>query len=555
MRTCAAPGCDASLEDHRSHADYCSGACRAAESRRRREEACTHKGLRAFRLGLRNARKRTRPSVRGSATVVLTLVLALAASTSAAGYQNGHFPRSALAPIASGQTAPAYLLKGSVAASWDTMNLCATADGVQLLPGPSSYTPAATAYRSYAVQVILRRQLGHNAATPGTSNHGLALAIDLRTLAMRRWIDAHGAAFGWSKITSDASWEWWHLRANGTAQSFGRPDPGGSFRFPNLRFHSGGRCQSPAVREVQKRLGLKRDGDFGRGTRKAVRRFQRAHKLHVDGRVGSETWLALRKVTRGEPTKANARVVGKVRKTSAGPMAGQDVRAVQALLNNRFKDLGRPRRVRVTGVLDQATIAAVRRFQQLRGLPVTGKVDDRTYAELLKPLAPPTPKLAISAEGVLFIEGFEGFASCPYLDRIASPHVWTIGYGHTSAAGGLQVGPRTACLTHIGAENLLRGDLDRFGKGVIAQLHAPTSGAQYNAQVSFSFNVGLGGWGGSTLLRLHNARQYGPAAAQFGRWDHAGGRRVLGLTRRRRGECDMYVRGSSVAVQQAHPCQ
>jgi lysozyme len=488
---------------------------------------------------------------RFAALTVLLVTIPAAAS----GYQNGHFPRSALAPVQSGQTAPAYLLKGSVAASWNTMNLCATAQGVQLLPGPSSYTPAATAYRSYAVQVILRRQLGRNAAIPGTSNHGLALAIDLRTLAMRRWIDAHGAQFGWSKITSDASWEWWHLRANSTAQSFKRPDPGGSYRFPNLRKGSGGKCQAPAVREVQKRLGLQQDGDYGTATRRAVRRFQRAHHgLKDDGRVDSKTWLALRKVSRGLAKAANARTVGRVRKTSAGPMAGQDVRAVQALLNNRFKEMGRPRRVKVTGLLDHDTIVAVRRFQQLRGLPVTGKVDDRTYAVLLKPIAPPTPKLAISAEGVRFIEGFEGFSSCPYLDRIAVPHVWTIGFGHTSAAGGLQVGPHTACLTHVGGENLLRGDLDRFGKGVISRLRATTSGGQYNSQVSFSFNVGLGGWGGSTLLRLHNQRQYAGAAGQFKRWDHAGGRRVLGLTRRRRGECEMYVRGSAVAVRSARPC-
>jgi lysozyme len=477
-----------------------------------------------------------------SSLLVLLLLPTLAPSASA--HTNGHFPRSALSPIASGQTAPAYLLRGSVASSWDTMNLCAAADNVPLLPGPSSYTPAATAYRSYAVQVILRRQLGHNAAIPGFSNHGLALAIDLRTLAMRRWIDAHGARFGWSKITSDASWEWWHLRANATAQSFRRPDPGASYRYPNLRRGSGGPCQAPAVREVQRRVGVAQDGSYGPGTARAVRVFQREHHMHVDGRVESKTWLRLRKAGRGLKNGHDPRTV-------THSTAGQDVRAVQGLLNARFKEMHRPRRVKVTGVFDKPTVAAVRRFQTLRNLPVTGKVDDRTYAELLKPIAPATPHLAVSAAGFQFVASFEGFGNggCPYLDRIASPPVWTIGFGHT-----VGVSAHSPCLTRLQAENLLRGDLDLFAKGVTSRIKSPTSGGQFNAEVSFSYNIGLGAFTSSTLLRLHNARNYAGAAGQFKRWDHAGGRPVAGLTRRRRGECLMYVAGSSSAVRRASPC-
>jgi lysozyme len=216
--------------------------------------------------------------------------------------------------------------------------------------------------------------------------------------------------------------------------------------------------------------------------------------------------------------------------------------------------MGRPRRVNVDGVAGRKTVYAIKRFQRLEGLPATGVVDDKTYAVLLKIQPPPTPRLTISAEGVRFIEGFEGYRRCAYLDTIASPHVWTVGFGHTSAAGGLRVGSGTCLKDRQAAEFLLRGDLDRFAKGMTARIKSPTSLGQYNAQVSFSYNVGLGGWGGSTLLRLHNQQQYAAAAGQFGRWDHAGGRRVLGLTRRRAGECAMYVRGSSVSVRRARPC-
>ena len=47
---------------------------------------------------------------------------------------------------------------------------------------------------------------------PGTSNHGLAVAVDLMSTAQRQTIDRIGARFGWSKSWSDASWEWWHIR-------------------------------------------------------------------------------------------------------------------------------------------------------------------------------------------------------------------------------------------------------------------------------------------------------------------------------------------------------
>jgi hypothetical protein len=168
----------------------------------------------------------------------------------------------------------AYLSKGGAVAAWNTMRLCAVRDGVDLYPGASSWRPAATAYRSFAEQQVLyaryRAGTGNLAAYPGTSNHGLGLAIDLATPRMRTWIDHHGRPFGWSKAWSDAQSEWWHLkwRAGVWHQ---RPNPGTSIRFPNLRRGSGGACQAQAVKEVQRRLGLAQDGEYGKATRRAVR--------------------------------------------------------------------------------------------------------------------------------------------------------------------------------------------------------------------------------------------------------------------------------------------
>jgi peptidoglycan hydrolase-like protein with peptidoglycan-binding domain len=332
-----------------------------------------------------------------AALTSLAVIASIAAS--AAAFPNGQARPSDLSPVygstnSRGKPQAAYLRKGTVAASWNTLNLCASAAGVPLSPGASSYSPAATAYRTYAVQVILRRQLGGNAAIPGHSNHGLALAIDLRDPPhMRPWLDRNGARFGWDKRTSDAPWENWHISAAGVAFTFHRPDPGASFRFPNLRKGSGGPCQAPAVREVQRRVGVTQDGDYGSGTARAVRVFQREHHMHVDGRVGSKTWLRLRKAGRKLENGHDPRNVGNL-PGQVAPVAGQDVRAVQGLLNARFGELDRPQyRIKVTGQTSPAFTKAVRRFQVLanrRGahLKVTGIVNDATYAALLKSYAP-----------------------------------------------------------------------------------------------------------------------------------------------------------------------
>jgi len=86
-------------------------------------------------------------------------------------------------------------------------------------------------YRSYARQVLAKQIYGSNAATPGYSNHGLGLAIDLMSNAQRSAIDRIGAYFGYSKACSDASWEWWHVKHNPSCTGAGwkpkppRPDP------------------------------------------------------------------------------------------------------------------------------------------------------------------------------------------------------------------------------------------------------------------------------------------------------------------------------------------
>jgi len=160
------------------------------------------------------------------------------------------------------------------------------------------------AYRTYAGQLQCKKLYGSNAATPGTSNHGLGHAVDVATREMAHLVDLHGGLFGWHHW--DAKWEWWHREYDG---GFARPDPGTDPRNPVLRKGSGGVGQAPHVERLQRRLNalghleLPVDGDFGKDTDKAVCAFQRSRRLKANGVVDAKTWLALSKANPGpKPT-------------------------------------------------------------------------------------------------------------------------------------------------------------------------------------------------------------------------------------------------------------
>lgn len=135
------------------------------------------------------------------------------------------------------------------------------------------------------------------------------------------------------------------------------------------------------------------------------------------------------------------------------------------------------------------------------------------------------------------IEAWEGLMLRAYRDMVG---VLTIGYGHTGSD--VQAGQ---VITQAQADQLLSNDLHKFEVAVSGLTNGvPTSQQQFDAMVSFAFNLGSGALAGSTLLRLHRAGNFVGAAAQFQRWDHAGGVEVQGLLRRRLGEAGVYLHGS-----------
>jgi len=140
----------------------------------------------------------------------------------------------------------------------------------------------------------------------------------------------------------------------------------------------------------------------------------------------------------------------------------------------------------------------------------------------------------MEASGVLIekLKEFEGFRRDAYRDAAG---VLTIGYGHTGRD--VREGDR---ITTYGAEQLLLIDLKEH-EAAVRQLHVARSQGQFDALVSFSFNLGVGRLQRSTLLKV--IRRGGSKMAitrEFKRWVFAGGKRLPGLEVRREWEAKRF---------------
>ncbi len=155
----------------------------------------------------------------------------------------------------------------------------------------------------------------------------------------------------------------------------------------------------------------------------------------------------------------------------------------------------------------------------------------------------------ISEEALAHLKRWEGLRLDAYRD---GGGVWTIGYGHTAAAGA----PRPEAgmtITEVEAERILRADLAWAERAVERHVAVPLGEGQFGALVSFVFNVGETAFAGSTLLRRLNAGDYAAVPEQLQRWVHDGGRRVEGLVNRRAAEAGLWARDGFVASNTVEP--
>src|SRR5690349_4997661 len=121
-----------------------------------------------------------------------------------------------------------------------------------------------------------------------------------------------------------------------------------------------------------------------------------------------------------------------------------------------------------------------------------------------------------SAAGLELIRRNEGCRLTAYLDTIANPAVWTIGYGSTGP--GVYQG---LTITQQQADQILVDRLaHEFEPGVLSALQgAPVSQPQFDAMVSLAWNIGVGGFGKSSVARYHRAGNYQAAADAFRLWN------------------------------------
>jgi lysozyme len=141
-----------------------------------------------------------------------------------------------------------------------------------------------------------------------------------------------------------------------------------------------------------------------------------------------------------------------------------------------------------------------------------------------------------SLAGLDLIKEFEGLRLKAYK---CPASVLTIGFGHTSEAGAPIVTPDLV-ITKTEAEEILKRDLVQYENGVSSMVKVPLRPRQFDALVSFVYNVGETQFSRSTLLKRVNAGKFDEVPAEFMKWTRGGGKELPGLIRRRRAEVKLW---------------
>jgi GH24 family phage-related lysozyme (muramidase) len=143
--------------------------------------------------------------------------------------------------------------------------------------------------------------------------------------------------------------------------------------------------------------------------------------------------------------------------------------------------------------------------------------------------------MTTSPEGIALIHEFESFSPESYL---CPAGVWTIGWGTTQVDGRPVVEGMTT--TRAQADEWFAADLAAFEACVLRDVRVELSQSEFDALVSFAYNVGCGAFRDSTLLKKLNTGDRAGAADEFARWNKGGGQVLAGLTRRREAERNMF---------------
>lgn len=148
--------------------------------------------------------------------------------------------------------------------------------------------------------------------------------------------------------------------------------------------------------------------------------------------------------------------------------------------------------------------------------------------------------MRLGSKGLELIKSFEGFYSKPYLDPIGIP---TIGYGATYYPNKKKVTMKDKPLTEKEASDLLKEMMTTYENDVKRLVKRELNQNQFDALVSFTYNLGSANLGKSTLLKKVNANPCDKTIKdEFLKWNKAGGKVLNGLTRRRNAEAELYFK-------------
>ena len=146
--------------------------------------------------------------------------------------------------------------------------------------------------------------------------------------------------------------------------------------------------------------------------------------------------------------------------------------------------------------------------------------------------------MKISNLGLELIKEFEGFSANAYLCPAKIP---TIGYGNTFYSDGRKV-KLGEQISKTDALELLEIVANKdFADEIFPSIKVPVAQNQFDAMVSLAYNIGTGSFLKSTLLKKVNAGDFTGAGEEFLRWNKANGKEVLGLTRRREREKQLFL--------------
>lgn len=135
-------------------------------------------------------------------------------------------------------------------------------------------------------------------------------------------------------------------------------------------------------------------------------------------------------------------------------------------------------------------------------------------------------------EGLALIKKFEG---CELEAYQCSAGVWTIGYGHTKG-----VAPGDS-VSQEEAEQMLVDELHEYESYINEYVTVALSQNQFDALVSWVYNLGPANLKASTMLKVLNSGDYEGVPAQIKRWNKAGGKVLQGLIRRREAEALLFI--------------